>query len=175
MHAQDTCELYFDDVRVPAQNLLGGVEGNGLLQMMEQLPYERLSVGVSAVAMAEEAVRITTQYTAERIISDSPLINFQNTRFKLAECRTEALVSRIFLDNCIERYLSDQLDDTTVAMAKYWLTERENRIIDECVQIHGGYGYVTGFPIARMWTDSRVHRIYAGTNEVMKELIGWAR
>ena len=175
MHAQDTCELYFDDVRVPAQNLLGGVEGNGLLQMMEQLPYERLSVGVSAVAMAEEAVRITTQYTAERIISDSPLINFQNTRFKLAECRTEALVSRIFLDNCIERYLSDQLDDTTVAMAKYWLTERENRIIDECVQIHGGYGYVAGFPIARMWTDSRVHRIYAGTNEVMKELIGWAR
>ena len=175
MHAQDTCELYFDDVRVPTANLLGGVEGNGFVQMMEQLPYERLSVGVSAVATAEEAVRITAQYTAERMVSDAPLIHFQNTRFKLAECRTDAFVSRIFVDNCIERYLSGEIDDVSVAMAKYWLTERENRIIDECVQMHGGYGYVVGHPIARMWTDSRVHRIYAGTNEVMKELIGWAR
>jgi acyl-CoA dehydrogenase len=174
MHAQDTCELFFDEVRVPAENLLGPTEGRGFAQMMEQLPYERLTVGVSAVATAEAAVGITIKYVKERIAFNKPLIDFQNTRFKLAECKTEAYIGRVFLDHCIERFLAGQADDVTTAMAKYWLTDSECRIVDECVQLHGGYGYMSEYPIARMWTDSRVQRIYAGTNEIMKELIGWS-
>ena len=171
MHAQDTCELFFDDVRVPAANLLGHAEGQGFFQMMERMPYERLAVGVTAVATAEQAVALTTQYVKERAVSGKPLIDFQNTRFTLAECKTAAHIGRVFLDNCIERFIAGQLDDTTVAMAKYWLTDCQCRIVDECVQLHGGYGYMTEYPIARMWADSRVQRIYAGANEIMKELI----
>ncbi len=171
MHAQDTCELFFDDVRVPAANLLGPAEGKGFFQMMDRLPYERLTVGVSAVAMAEHAVAITTAYVKERTAFGKPLIDFQNTRFTLAECKTAAHIGRVFLDNCIERFMAGRLDDITAAMAKYWLTDSQCRIVDECVQLHGGYGYMTEYPIARMWTDSRVQRIYAGTNEIMKELI----
>jgi len=174
MHAQDTCEIFFDDVRVPACNLLGSSEGKGFGQMMEQLPYERLTVGVSAVATAEQAVELTTKYVKERMAFNKPLIEFQNTRFKLAECKTETHVGRVFIDNCIERFLAGDLDDATTAMAKYWLTDSQCRIVDECVQLHGGYGYMTEYPIARMWADSRVQRIYAGTNEIMKELIGWS-
>ena len=174
MHEQDTCELFFDNVRVPASNLLGPSEGKGFSQMMEQLPYERLTVGVSAVATAEQAVTITTKYAKERTAFGKPLIDFQNTRFKLAECKTEAHIGRVFLDNCIERFISGQLDAVTAAMAKYWLTDCQCRIVDECVQLHGGYGYMMEYPIARMWVDSRVQRIYAGTNEIMKELIGWS-
>jgi acyl-CoA dehydrogenase len=174
MHGQDTCELFFDNVRVPASNLLGPSEGKGFSQMMEQLPYERLTVGVSAVATAEQAVTITTKYAKERTAFGKPLIDFQNTRFKLAECKTEAHIGRVFLDNCIERFISGQLDAVTAAMAKYWLTDCQCRIVDECVQLHGGYGYMMEYPIARMWVDSRVQRIYAGTNEIMKELIGWS-
>jgi acyl-CoA dehydrogenase len=174
MHAQDTCELFFDDVRVPAVNLLGPAEGKGFFQMMDRLPYERLTVGVSAVAMAEQAVAITTAYVKERTAFGKPLIDFQNTRFTLAECKTAAHIGRVFLDNCIERFMADRLDDITAAMAKYWLTDSQCRIVDECVQLHGGYGYMTEYPIARMWTDSRVQRIYAGTNEIMKELIACA-
>ena len=174
MHAQDTCELYFDEVRVPASNLLGGAEGKGFAQMMEQLPYERLSIGVGAVAMAEQAVDITTRYVKGRNAFGKPLIDLQNTRFKLAECKTQAHIARVFLDSCIERYLAGRLDETTTAMAKYWLTETQCRIVDECLQLHGGYGYMAEYPIARMWTDSRVQRIYAGTNEIMKELIAWS-
>jgi acyl-CoA dehydrogenase len=174
MHAQDTCELFFDDVRVPVSNLLGPAEGHGFSQLMEQLPYERLAIGVSAVATAERAVAVTTRYAKERTAFGKPLIDFQNTRFKLAECTTEARIGRVFLDSCIERLIRGQLDDVTAAMAKYWLTECECRIVDECVQLHGGYGYMSETPIARMWTDSRVQRIYAGTNEIMKELIGWS-
>ena len=173
-HAQDTCELFFDDVRVPASNLLGPAEGKGFSQMMEQLPYERLAIGVGAVATTEQAVAITTKYAKERMAFGKPLIDFQNTRFKLAECKTEAHIGRVFLDNCIERFLAGQLDGVTAAMAKYWLTDCECRIVDECVQLHGGYGYMTEYPIARMWADSRVERIYAGTNEIMKEVIGWS-
>jgi len=172
MHAQDTCEMFFDEVRVPEQNLLGGAEGRGLSQMMEQLPYERLTVAVSAIATAERAVAITTKHAKERSAFGKPLIDFQNTRFKLAECRTEAHVGRVFLDHCIARFIAGDLDDVTTAMAKYWLTDAECRIVDECLQLHGGYGYMTEYPIARMWTDSRVQRIYAGTNEIMKEVIG---
>jgi acyl-CoA dehydrogenase len=171
MHAQDTCELFFDDVRVPAVNLLGPAEGKGFTQMMERLPYERLAVGVSAVATTEQAVALTAKYVKERTAFGKPLIDFQNTRFKLAECATEAHIGRVFLDSCIERFIAGRLDETSVAMAKYWLTDCQCRIVDECLQLHGGYGYMTEYPIARMWTDGRVQRIYAGSNEIMKELI----
>jgi acyl-CoA dehydrogenase len=171
---QDTCELFFDDARVPASSLLGAVEGKGFFQLMDQLPYERLSVAVNAVATAERAVALTTEYVKERVAFGKPLIELQNTRMKLAECKTEAQVGRVFLDHCIERFLGGQLDAVTAAMAKYWLTEREFHIVDECVQLHGGYGYMTEYPIARMWADCRVERIYAGANEVMKELIAWS-
>jgi len=174
MHALDTCELFFDDVRVPASNLLGPAEGKGFSQMMEQLSYERLTVSLGAVATAEQAVAITTKYVKERMAFGKPLIDFQNTRFKLAECKTEAHIGRVFLDNCIERFIAGQLDPVTAAMAKYWLTDCQCRIVDECVQLHGGYGYMMEYPIARMWADSRVQRIYAGTNEIMKELIAWS-
>ena len=174
MHALDTCELFFDDVRVPASNLLGAAEGLGFSQMMEQLSYERLTIGLGAVATAEQAVAITTKYVKERMAFGKPLIDFQNTRFKLAECKTEAHIGRVFLDNCIERFIAGQLDPVTAAMAKYWLTDCQCRIVDECVQLHGGYGYMMEYPIARMWADSRVQRIYAGTNEIMKELIAWS-
>jgi len=171
MHAQDTCELVFDNVRVPASNLLGPAEGRGSLQIMEKMSYERLAIGVAAVATAERAVAVTTKYVKERKAFGSPLIDFQNTRFKLAECRTEAHIARVFLNDCVERFIAGQLDAFTTAMAKYWLTDCECRIVDECLPLHGGYGYLAEYPIARMWTDSRVHRIYAGTNEIMKEMI----
>ena len=171
MHAQDTCELFFDNVRVPVANLLGPAEGQGFAQMMERLPYERLAVGVTAVATAEEAVAVTTKYVKERTTFGKTLMDFQNTRFTLAECKTAAHIGRVFLDNCIERFIAGQLDDTTAAMAKYWLSDCQCRIVDECVQLHGGYGYMMEYPIARMWADSRVQRIYAGANEIMKELI----
>jgi len=174
MHAQDTCELFFDDVRVPAANLLGPVEGKGLTQMMSQLSYERLTVAVTAVATMESAVAETTAYVKERIAFGKPLFELQNTRFKLVECATEALVARRFIDDCISRYIAGGLDDNSIAMAKYWLTERQCRVVDECVQLHGGYGYMMEYPIARMWVDGRVQRIYAGSNEILKEMISWS-
>jgi len=170
-HGQDTCELFFDDVRVPADNLLGLEEGRGFYQMMEQLPYERLTVGVGAVAVMEQAVAITTKHVKERRAFGKSLLEFQNARFKLAECKTVARVARVFLDDCIERLIAGELDTPTAAMAKYWLTDQQCQVVDECVQLHGGYGYMMEYPIARMWADSRVQRIYAGTNEIMKELI----
>ena len=171
---QDTCELFFDDVRVPASNVLGGDAGKGFFQMMVQLPYERLQVGVGAVAVAERAVAVTTEYVKQRKAFGKPLIDFQNTRFKLAECKTETHVGRVFLDSCIERFLAGRFDAVTAAMVKYWLTDCEFRVVDECVQLHGGYGYMEEYPIARMWADSRAERIYAGSNEIMKEVIGWS-
>jgi acyl-CoA dehydrogenase len=174
MHGQDTRELFFDNVNVPVSSLLGPVEGNGFGQLMEQLPRERLIVAVSAVAVAERAVAITSKYAKERMAFGKSLLEFQNTRFKLAECKTEAQIGRVFVDHCIMQFIAGKLDATTAAMAKYWLTECECRIIDECVQLHGGYGYMTDYPIARMWADSRVQRIYSGTNEIMKEVIASA-
>ena len=171
---QDTRELFFDDVMVPAANLLGGVEGRGLFQMMEQLSYERLAVALGAVAAAERAVEITTAYAKERNVAGKPLIELQNTRFKLAECATATRAARAFIDDCIRRHLAGRLDAVGAAMAKYWLTEMQCRVIDECVQLHGGYGYMEEFEIARMWADARAQRIYAGSNEVMKEMIGWS-
>ena len=174
MSEQDTCELFFDDVRVPASNLLGPAEGKGFSQMMEQLSYERLTVGVDAVATAERAVTLTTKYVKDRKVFGKPLIDFQNTRFKIAECKTEAHIGRVFVDNCIELFIAGRLDGVTSAMAKYWLSDSACRVVDECVQLHGGYGYMMEYPIARMWVDSRVQRIYAGPNEIMKELIAWS-
>jgi acyl-CoA dehydrogenase len=174
MNAQDTCDLFFDDVRVPAANLLGPAEGRGFGQMMEQLPYERLTIAVSAVAVIERALDMTTRYVKERTAFNKQLIEFQNTRFQLAECKSDAHIGRVFVDSCIERFIAGELDDISTAMAKYWLTERQCRIVDVCVQLHGGYGYMLEYPIARMWADSRVQRIYAGTNEIMKEMIGWS-
>jgi acyl-CoA dehydrogenase len=173
-HAQDTCELFFDAVRVPVTNLLGAGEGRGLLQLMEQLRHERLSIALSAVAAAESALEITTRYVKERTISGKPLFELQNARFKLVECQTEAHVARVFVDNCIELFIAGKLDDATAAMAKYWATERQFQIIDTCVQLHGGYGYMEEFPVARMWADSRAQRIYAGSNEIMKEVVAWS-
>jgi len=171
MHGQDTCELFFDDVRVPVANVLGGAEGKGLAQMMEQMSYERLCIAVLAVASAEQAVALTRRHVKERAAFGGPLVELQNTRFKLAECLTEVHVARVFLDSCIQRFVAGRLDEPGTAMAKYWLTECQCRVIDECVQLHGGYGYMAEYPIARMWADSRVQRIYGGTNEIMKELI----
>jgi acyl-CoA dehydrogenase len=174
MHEVDTCELFFDDVRVPSGNLLGKAEGAGFSQMMEQLRYERLMIGVGAVATSERAVALTIKYAKERKAFGQTLIEFQNARFKLAQCKTEAHIGRVFIDNCIARFIAGQLDPVTAAMAKYWLTECQCRIVDECLQLHGGYGYMTEYPIARMWMDSRVQRIYAGSNEILEELIGWS-
>jgi acyl-CoA dehydrogenase len=171
MHGQDTCEAYFDDVRVLVSNLLGPAEGRGFSQMMALLPYERLSIGVLAVAAAERAVAITTKYVKDRTAFGKPLMELQNTRFKLAECKTQAHIGRVFLDSCIERFIAGRLDDVSTAMAKYWLTECQCHVIDECVQLHGGYGYMMEYPIAQMWVDGRVQRIYGGTSEIMKELI----
>jgi len=171
MHGQDTCELFFDDVRVPASSLLGGAEGKGFSQLMEQLPRERLIIGVSAVATCERAVAITSKYAKERLAFGKLLIELQNTRFKLAECKTETQIARVFVDHCIMQFIAGKLDAQTAAMAKYWLTDCQCRVVDECVQLHGGYGYMTEYPIARMWADSRVQRIYSGTNEIMKEVI----
>jgi acyl-CoA dehydrogenase len=173
-HAQDTCELFFEGVRVPVANRLGPREGRGLFQMLDQLPYERLSIGLGAVVTAEQAIEITTRYVKERKVRGKPLLDLQNTRFKLAECKTDARIGRVFIDNCIQQFIAGRLDAVTASMAKYWLTECECRIVDTCVQLHGGYGYMQEYPISRMWTDSRVERIYAGSNEVMKEVIGWS-
>jgi acyl-CoA dehydrogenase len=169
--AQDTCELFFDEVRIPATNLLGSTEGRGLFQMMDQFRYERLSIGLSAIAAAERAVEITAGYVKERKVFGKTLLDLQNTRFKLAECKTEASIGRVFVDNCIQQFMAGRMDSVTAAMAKYWLTDTQCRIIEECVQLHGGYGYMQETPIARMWADARVQRIYGGANEVLKEIV----
>jgi acyl-CoA dehydrogenase len=171
---QQTCDLHFEDVHVPTHNLLGASEGRGLFQMMDQLTYERLSIALSAVVASEQAVTITTQYVKDRTAYGKPLFDLQNTRFKLAECLTEARIGRVFIDHCIQQFMAGNLDGVTAAMAKYWLTECQCRIIDDCVQLHGGAGYITASPIARMWADARVQRIYAGSNEVMKDVVGWS-
>lgn len=174
MHEIDTCELFFDDVRVPSANLLGKSEGAGFAQMMDQLRYERLMIGVGAIAAIERALALTIQYAKERKAFGQALMEFQNARFKLAQCKTEAQIGRVFIDNCIMQFLDGKLDPVTAAMAKYWTTECQCRIVDECVQLFGGYGYMSEYPIARMWMDGRVQRIYAGSNEILEELIGWS-
>jgi acyl-CoA dehydrogenase len=171
MHGQDTAELFFDDVRVPAGNLLGAEEGRGFAQLMEQLPWERTIVAVAAVAAIERAVELTIEYTKQRKAFGKPLLEMQNTRFKLAECKTTAHIARVFLDDCIERMLDGTMDAATASMAKWWTTEQQCRVIDECLQLFGGYGYMMDYPIGKMYADARVQKIYGGANEIMKELI----
>ncbi len=170
-HAADTSELFFDNVEVPPQNLLGSEEGQGFYQMMKQLPQERLIIGCGAVGAMEGAVERTIAYCKEREAFGGPLTQFQNTRFKLAECKTKTTVSRAFLDECITQHLRGELSVEKAAMAKYWLSDTQGEVLDECLQLHGGYGYMQEYAIAEMWTDARVQRIYGGTNEIMKELI----
>jgi len=168
---QDTTELFFDGLRVPAQNLLGAAEGRGFRQLTEQLPQERLIAAIGAVAAMERAVELATAYTRQRTVFGKPLIAMQNTRFELAECATLARVGRVFLDDCVQRHLRGELDAATAAMAKYWLTDQQCVVVDRCLQLFGGYGYTMEYPIARLYADSRVQKIYAGANEAMKELI----
>lgn len=172
MHGQDTSELFFENVRVPKANLLGPAEGMGFMQLMAQLPQERLIVAIGAVASIELALDLTTAYVKERKAFGKPVMDFQNTRFTLAEARTEAALGRVFIERCSELLIAGKLDSATAAMAKWWLTDKQFEITDDCLQLHGGYGYMDEYPISRLWRDSRVQRIYGGTNEIMKELIG---
>lgn len=171
LDSADTSELFFEDVMLPAENLLGVEEGQGFAQMMTELPQERLIVAVHAVAMIERALKLTLDYVKERKAFGKAIIEFQNSQFVLAECKSEATVAKVFLDHCIGRHVDGQLDTVTASMAKYWLTELQGKIIDRCLQLFGGYGYMDEYPISRMYRDARVLRIYAGTNEIMKLLI----
>ncbi len=173
-HAADTSELFFDNVEIAPENLLGGDEGQGFYQMMKQLPQERLIIGCGAVGAMEGAVARTIAYCKEREAFGGPLTQFQNTRFKLAECQTKTTVARAFLDDCMVEHLQGKLSVEKAAMAKYWLSDTQGEVLDECVQLHGGYGYMQEYAVAEMWADARVQRIYGGTNEIMKELIARA-
>jgi len=169
--ANDTAELFFDDVRIPTSNLLGVDEGMGFVQLMQQLPQERLIIAAQGMAVIERALQVTTDYVKERKAFGKQLLEFQNTQFKLAECKTEATVAKTFVNYCIDVHLRGKLDATMASMAKLWLTDTQCKIVDECLQLHGGYGYMNEYPIARMYADSRVQKIYGGTNEIMKLLI----
>ena len=173
MKAQDTSELFFEDVRVPCANLIGE-EGMGFVYLMQELPQERLTVGISAVAGAEAILAQTVAYVKERKAFGKPVAAFQNSQFKLAEMDSELTAMRVFIDRCIELHLQGKLDVPTVAKSKLLSTDLQCKIIDECVQLHGGYGYMWEYPVARAWADARVQRIYAGTNEVMKVIISRA-
>ncbi|MBK9624200.1 MAG: acyl-CoA dehydrogenase family protein [Rhodocyclaceae bacterium] len=168
--SQDTCELFFDNVKVPLANLLGE-ENNGFIYLMQELPWERLQIAITAIAAAELAIEQTIAYTKERKAFGQEILKFQNTRFKLAELKTEVQIGRVFVDRCIELILKDKLDPATASMAKYWCSDLQFKVLDECVQLHGGYGYMWEYEITRGWADARVQRIYGGTNEIMKELI----
>ena len=171
LDAADTSELFFEDVMLPAENLLGTQEGQGFAQLMSDLPQERLIVAVHAMAMIERALRLTIDYVKERQAFGKKVIEFQNTQFVLAECKTEATLAKVFLDHCIGEHVAGKLDTVTASMAKYWITDTQGKIIDRCLQLFGGYGYMEEYPISRMYRDARVMRIYAGTNEIMKVLI----
>jgi len=171
MKAQDTSELFFQDVRIPAENLLGSGEGQGFIQLMQELPQERLLVGLSAIAACEGAFQWTLDYVKERKAFGKPVLGFQNTRFKMAEMKAEITAGRAFVDRCLELHLEKKLDVPTAAMLKQWTSDVQCRVMDECLQLFGGYGYMWEYPIARAWADARVQRIYAGTNEIMKEIV----
>ena len=173
MKAQDTSELFFDNVRVPAENLLGGpaMEGKGFICLMEQLPWERLQIAIGAVSAAQAAIDWTVAYVKDRKVFGQAVAAFQNTRYKLAEMQTEVQVARVFVDKCCELVAVGQLDTATASMAKYWCSDLQCKVMDECVQLFGGYGYMWEYPITRAYADARVQRIYGGTNEIMKEVI----
>ncbi|UOA31051.1 Acyl-CoA dehydrogenase [Sulfitobacter sp. DSM 110093] len=171
LHAADTSELFFDNVEIPPENILGQDEGQGFYQMMQQLPQERLIIGCGAVGAMEGAVARTIQYCKEREAFGGPLTQFQNTRFQLAEVKTKTMVARAFLDECISEHLRGELTVDKAAMQKYWLTDTQGEVLDACLQLHGGYGFMQEYAVGEMWADARVQRIYGGTNEIMKELI----
>ncbi len=171
MHAADTSELFFDNVEIPPENILGGQEGQGFYQLMQQLPQERLTIACGAQGAMEGAVERTIAYAQEREAFGGPLTQFQNTRFKLAECKTRTMVARAFLNDCMADHLRGDLGVDKAAMAKYWLTDTQGEVLDDCLQLFGGYGYMMEYEIGEMWADARVQRIYGGTNEIMKELI----
>ncbi|MFG6529816.1 MULTISPECIES: acyl-CoA dehydrogenase family protein [unclassified Sulfitobacter] len=171
LHAADTSELFFDNVEIPPENILGQDEGQGFYQMMQQLPQERLIIGCGAVGAMEGAVARTIQYCKEREAFGGPLTQFQNTRFQLAEVKTKTAVARAFLDECISEHLRGELSVDKAAMQKYWLTDTQGEVLDVCLQMHGGYGFMQEYAVGEMWADARVQRIYGGTNEIMKELI----
>ncbi len=169
--AQDTSELFFNDVKIPADNLLGNEEGKGFFQLMGQLPQERLNIAVQGIATIERALELTIAYVKDRGAFGKKVIDFQNTQFVLAECKTEATVARVFVNHCIAEHLKGKLDAATASMAKYWVSDLEGKIVDKCLQLFGGYGFMDEYPISRMYRDSRIQRIYGGTNEIMKILI----
>ncbi|WP_122072645.1 acyl-CoA dehydrogenase family protein [Pseudophaeobacter sp. EL27] len=171
LKSQDTSELFFDNLRLPPENLLGGVEGQGFYQLMKSLPQERLVVALGGAAAMEKALEETVAYTSERRAFGKPLLEMQNTRFKLAEVKTIAHIARVFLDDCVAKHLRGELDATTASMAKWWVTQMQCDCIDECLQLFGGYGYMSEYPISTMYADARVQKIYGGSNEIMKELI----
>jgi len=173
-HAQDTAELFFEDMRVPADRLLGGVENQGWTQLMHGLAQERMVVAVRSMAMAEAAFEQTLAYTRERKAWGKPIVSFQNSRFVLADIETEIDVGRPFVDACVMALAEGHLAPETAAKAKLWTTELADRVLDKCLQLHGGYGYIRDYPIARAWADARIHRIWAGSNEVMKHIISRA-
>jgi acyl-CoA dehydrogenase len=172
LKSQDTAELFFEDVRVPAANLLGGTEGQGFYQLMSDLPYERAVIAVSAVAAMEGALAATVKYVKDRRAFGKSIAEFQNTKFKLAEAATKTRIARVFIDDCITKIVAGTLDSVTASMAKYWTTDTQQEVLDECLQLHGGYGYMNEYLVCRLFADARVQRIYGGTNEIMKELIG---
>ena len=170
-HISDTAELFFEDLRIPVTQLLGGTEGQGFKQLMSQLPYERTLLAVSAATAIEMAVELTVDYTQQRKAFGQTIADFQNTRFKLAECATTAHVVRSFVNDCIQRLLDGTLENEAAYMAKWWCSEQQCKVMDECLQLFGGYGFMEEYPIARMYTDARIQKIYGGTNEIMKDLI----
>jgi acyl-CoA dehydrogenase len=170
-HGQDTAELFYDGVRVPVTNLIGAEEGQGFIQLMQQLPQERLVLAVAAVAAIEETLAHTLRYTKERHAFGKPVFNFQNTKFKLAEVATTAKIARVFVDDCVGKHIAGELDVSTASMAKWWTSQMQCDVADECLQFFGGYGYMQEYPISRMYTDARIQKIYGGTNEIMKEII----
>ena len=173
LRAQDTCELFFDNVKVPADNLLGGPAflNKGFIGLMEQLPWERLQIAIGAVAASQAAIGWTMDFVKQRQVFGQAVAAYQNTRFKLAEMQTEVQIAQVFVDKCTELLLKDELDTATASMAKYWCSDLQCKVMDECVQLHGGSGYMWEYPITRAYADARVQRIYGGTNEIMKEVI----
>lgn len=173
LKAQDTAELFFNDVKVPVANLLGPLN-RGFISLMEQLPWERMQIAIGAAAKSQAAIEWTLAYVKDRKVFGQAVAQYQNTRFKLAEMQTQVQIAQVFVDKCIALLLEDKLDTATASMAKYWVSDLENKVIDECVQLFGGYGYMWEYPIARAFVDARVQRIYGGTNEIMKEVIARA-
>ena len=171
LDSADTSELFFEEVKLPAESLLGTEEGQGFYQLMKELPQERLIVAVHAVAMMERALALTVDYVKQRKAFGKTIIEFQNTQFELAACKTDATIAKVFLDHCIGEHVAGKLDTVTASMAKYWTTDTLGKVVDRCLQLFGGYGYMDEYPISRLYRDARVMRIYAGTNEIMKLLI----